>query len=88
MFNSAQRAHQNTLEALPIVNLMMLCSGLVYPRLAALLGATWVLGRFLYIEGYSSKGPSGRHLGSVVSHLGDLPLVVTTFMAAWELVMK
>ena len=63
MFNSAQRAHQNTLENLPIVNLMTIAGALTSPRLAALFGTTWVVGRFLYIHGYSTGGPSGRRLG-------------------------
>ena len=86
MFNCAQRAHQNTLEGLPIVNMMMLTSATVFPRAAAICGAIWCLGRFLYIHGYSTKGPSGRTLGGAVGHLGDFPLVIMTFMAAWKLV--
>ena len=85
-FNCTQRAHQNTLEGLPIVNLMMLTSATVYPLPAAAFGLVWVVGRFLYIQGYSSGGPDARMLGGIVSHLGDFPLVVTTFMAAHALI--
>ena len=85
MYNCAQRAHQNTLEGLPVVNLMMLSSATVYPRAAALFGFTWVVGRFLYIRGYTEGGPEGRRIGGIVSHLGDFPLLITTFCAAWHL---
>ena len=88
MFNCAQRAHQNTLESLPIVNFMTLTSALVYPRAAALFGFTWVLGRFLYIQGYSANGPDGRKLGGLISHLGDFPLFITTCMTAYTLIMS
>lgn len=88
MFNCAQRAHQNTLETLPIVNLMTLASSLLYPRVAALFGFTWVLGRFLYIHGYATNGPEGRTLGGIVSHLGDFPLFITTCMTAYTLIMS
>jgi len=85
-FNCAQRAHQNTLETLPIVNLMTLTSSLVYPLRAAVFGMTWVVGRFLYIQGYAENGPEGRRIGGLVSHLGDVPLFVTTCMAAYSLI--
>ena len=87
-FNCAQRAHQNTLETLPIVNLMTLSSALVYPRLAGMFGAFWVVGRFLYIHGYSENGPEGRMLGGVVSHLGDFPLFILTCVSAYQLIMS
>jgi len=86
-YNCAQRAHQNTLENLPMVNLMTLSSATVFPKTASIFGAIWVLGRFLYIRGYNSgKGPEGRMLGGLVSHLGDIPLLVTTFVAAWTMI--
>ena len=85
MFNSAQRAHQNTLENLPIVNLMTIAGALTSPRLAALFGTTWVVGRFLYIHGYSTGGPSGRRLGGGISHLGDIPLFFLTLYSIFKL---
>ncbi len=88
-YNCAQRAHQNTLENLPAVNLMMLSSATVYPQMSAIFGAIWCVGRFFYIRGYTSeKGPDARLMGAIISHLGDVPLLVTTFMAAWALVNR
>jgi len=87
LYNCSQRAHQNTLENLPIVNMMMLSSATVFPKTAAIFGAIWVVGRFLYIRGYNAgTGPEGRMLGGMVSHLGDMPLLVTTFVAAWTMI--
>ena len=54
LFNCAQRAHHNVLENYSSFLSAMLISGLVYPRLAAVLGAAWVLGRFVYAVGYTS----------------------------------
>ena len=37
--------------------------------------------------GYNAgKGPEGRMLGSLVSLAGDVPLLVTTFVAAWTMI--
>mmetsp|Transcript_1460 Transcript_1460/g.3766 ORF Transcript_1460/g.3766 Transcript_1460/m.3766 type:complete len:147 (-) Transcript_1460:5-445(-) len=86
-YNCAQRAHQNTLENLPAVNIMMLSSATVYPVTAAAFGAIWCVGRVLYIRGYTAEsGPDGRRFGALISHMGDLPLLITTFMAAWAMV--
>ena len=65
---------------------MTLTSSLVYPLRAAVFGMTWVVGRFLYIQGYAENGPEGRRIGGLVSHLGDVPLFVTTCMAAYTLI--
>ena len=75
-FNCAQRAHQNTLEGLPITAINMLACGTVYPLTSAALGAVWSIGRVLYIRGYATNGPDGRMVGALVSHLGDFPLML------------
>ena len=75
-FNCAQRAHQNTLEGLPITAINMLACGTVYPLTSAALGAVWSVGRIFYIHGYSTKGPEGRMVGALISHLGDFPLML------------
>jgi glutathione S-transferase len=45
LWNCAQRAHGNYLEAQPAVALSLLISGVQYPTTAATLGAVWTLGR-------------------------------------------
>ncbi|ETN39385.1 uncharacterized protein HMPREF1541_05608 [Cyphellophora europaea CBS 101466] len=66
VFNAAQRAHGNLLENMSQTVLMMLVGGLAYPRLAAAMGAGWVLCRALFAYGYvTSTKPhgKGRYLG-------------------------
>ena len=86
-FNCAQRAHQNTLESLGSVQLQGALVGLRYPVFAAACLALYAVGRVLYCIGYTRDGPSGRLIGGVVSHLGDLPLLVGTGYCAYALGM-
>lgn len=59
----AQRAHANFIENQPTALGALLISGLHFPVAAAVLGATWSVGRTLYLYGYtSSAGPKGRTL--------------------------
>lgn len=76
-----QRAHQNTLEGMPLVNISVAMAGLVYPITAAVCGGIWCLGRFLYIHGYSQGDPDKRFVGALISHLGDLPILFVVFGA-------
>jgi hypothetical protein len=60
---AAQRAHANFIENQPSALGALLISGLHFPVAAAVLGATWSVGRTLYLYGYtSSAGPKGRTL--------------------------
>ncbi|CDO73068.1 hypothetical protein BN946_scf185007.g122 [Trametes cinnabarina] len=74
VFNCTQRAHQNTLEVIPIVIGSTLIAGLSYPIAAAALCGTWTLTRILYTIGYSSGDPKKRNLGgaAVLSSLSAL----------------
>ncbi|PWN29255.1 membrane-associated proteins in eicosanoid and glutathione metabolism [Jaminaea rosea] len=76
-FNCCQRAHQNTLETLPLFLLTLLISGLRHPRLAVGLGATWLVGRVLYTVGYASGDPAKRMQGGLPSSLSYIGLVIT-----------
>ena len=78
-FNCAQRAHQNTVESMPLFLVELVLVGLFYPLFAASCGALWSVGRILYGYGYKTKGPDGRLIGSLISHLGDLPLQIAVF---------
>ena len=42
-------------------------------------GGLWSVGRILYGYGYAKNGPDGRLIGSLISHLGDLPLQIAVF---------
>jgi glutathione S-transferase len=59
-FNCAQRAHANFTENHTGAVIGMLVTGLVYPRLAATLGAVFTVGRIGYGIGYASGNPLGR----------------------------
>ena len=78
-FNCAQRAHQNTVESQALFLVELVVVGLFYPLFAASCGGLWSVGRILYGYGYKTKGPDGRLIGSLISHLGDLPLQIAVF---------
>ena len=61
-FNCAQRAHANYLENQPSVVAAMLVAGLQYPVTTAVLGATWIVNRYIFMVGYSKPewGPDGK----------------------------
>ena len=85
-FNCVQRAHQNTLESYSFVMLNMCLCGLVYPKTSAALGFIWVVGRVIYGAGYASGGPSGRTLGGIIAHLGDIPLVFLALKISYDMI--
>jgi len=66
-FNCAQRAHQNTLENVPLIVLSTLISAIHHPTYAAVGCGIWSFGRILYTLGYSTGEPSGRLVGSFAS---------------------
>ena len=78
-FNCAQRAHQNTVESQALFLVELVVVGLFYPLFAATCGALYSVGRILYGYGYAKNGPDGRLIGSLISHLGDLPLQIAVF---------
>ena len=55
---------------------LMVINGLFLPIYAAVFGFLWVTGRFIYGWGYANNGPEGRKCGSLISHLGDIPLLI------------
>ncbi|KAK4147106.1 uncharacterized protein C8A04DRAFT_9259 [Dichotomopilus funicola] len=81
-FNCAQRAHNNFTENLTPFLGALLIAGLKYPTLAASLGGAWSVSRVLFAIGYTSKGPSGRIVGSAAGSLINFTLVGTSVYAA------
>jgi len=80
LFNCAQRAHANFLEAQPSVVTTLLISGLRYPVLSAAMGASWVFFRVIYTLGYirpGYEGGKGRYRG--ILHM--VPHAALTIMA-------
>merc|ERR1711907_71898 len=68
-YNCAQRAHQNTAESMPTIQLLGALNGLLFPRFAAGCLAIYAVGRIVYGNGYVGGGPTGRKLGGILSHL-------------------
>jgi glutathione S-transferase len=62
-FNNAQRAHQNYLEALPLIITLVLVSGITYPRLAVFAAGLIIIGRQIYAGSYRKSGSKGRYNG-------------------------
>ncbi|KAK2461617.1 hypothetical protein APHAL10511_006080 [Amanita phalloides] len=84
-FNCAQRAHQNTLESLPIIITTSLIAGLKAPILTAVACAFWTIGRVSYTRGYITGDPKKR--GSVLyrlSYIGLAGLLLTSAYTAGE----
>ncbi|KAG6864708.1 hypothetical protein C0991_007747 [Blastosporella zonata] len=57
IFNCAQRAHQNTLENLPVIYATTLLTAVKYPIIAASACATWSVARVFYTRGYLTGEP-------------------------------
>ncbi|KAH9858363.1 membrane-associated proteins in eicosanoid and glutathione metabolism [Lenzites betulinus] len=65
VFNCTQRAHQNTLESIPIVVSSTLIAGLQYPVAAATMCGVYVVSRIFYTIGYSTGDPVKRNAGYI-----------------------
>jgi glutathione S-transferase len=85
-FNCVQRAHQNTLESWASVQVLTIVNGIVFPVTSAICNGIWVVGRFIYIQGYGTGDPDKRMLGAILSHVGDLPLLIMTFVSGYTLI--
>ncbi|KIJ66631.1 hypothetical protein HYDPIDRAFT_174655 [Hydnomerulius pinastri MD-312] len=72
LFNCAQRAHQNTLEHMPIILVTTLVTAVKYPVLAAAACGFWSLSRILYTIGYTTGDPAKRNTRGGI--LGEIPL--------------
>ncbi len=81
-FNLAQRAHQNTLEVTQYFLTFLLVAGLRLPAYAAVFGAIWVVGRFIYSIGYYYE-PKWRIPGYAIStYAGLVPLLALSIYSA------
>ncbi|OMJ17328.1 Microsomal glutathione S-transferase 3 [Smittium culicis] len=66
-FNNIMRVHQNYIEALPFAMAVVLVSGLFHPTQSALTALAYIVGRYVYANGYSSGGPEARLTGAKIS---------------------
>ncbi|KAF5312297.1 hypothetical protein D9619_002922 [Psilocybe cf. subviscida] len=92
-FNCAQRAHQNTLEYIPIAYVTTLVTATKFPVFAAGVLGWWSLSRIAYTRGYVTGDPQKRvNVIYISGSLGLLSsLVVSTYLAGgwlWEGISK
>merc|ERR1712212_722815 len=80
VFNCYQRAHQNTLERIPLFLILLLTAGLFNAKVTAAFGFLWLLARVIYAVGYYSGIPKNRIAGSLMSLLSEAPFLVMTFL--------
>jgi uncharacterized membrane protein YecN with MAPEG domain len=68
-FEKAFRIHGNTLEWLPLFLVSLWLFSYAYADMwAAIVGAVWIIGRFLYLTGYT-QAPEKRELGFAIQAL-------------------
>lgn len=88
LFERAYRIHMNTLEAFPVFFPALWLATVYFHRLGwlpAALGAVWIIGRILYMTGYTAD-PTKRGLGFGIASLAQLALVVLAIIGivtAW-----
>lgn len=72
VFNCVQRAHQNTLEQIPIFVALLLIVGVELPKFAAACGFIFVTSRFSYAYGYYTGNPKNRLNGEygIIGYFG------------------
>ncbi|CAD6893370.1 unnamed protein product [Tilletia controversa] len=88
IFNCTQRAHANTLEALPTFLFCTLIGGLKSPRTTSLLAGVWLFSRVLYTLGYASGEPKKRVQGAYLGTPALLGLLVTAGVTLFDLVQR
>ncbi|ELU09829.1 hypothetical protein CAPTEDRAFT_172925 [Capitella teleta] len=85
-FNCIQRAHQNSLEGHPSFLFLLIVGGLQYPKISAVLGHVYILGRIAFTLGYYTGEPDKRKCGGVIMHIAELLLLgCTTSFAGHQL---
>ena len=78
-FERAFRAHQNTLEqTLTFLPVLWLATIYSHEQTAAILGAVWLLARFVYLFGYL-KEASKRSTGFLISFVAFIGLLGMSF---------
>ncbi len=83
LFNCVQRGHQNSIEYMPTFFALLLIGGLQFPIAAAILGAIYNVGRFLYFQGYATGSAEARHAnGGRLHWLGLMGLIVCSIACA------
>lgn len=76
-FNSIQRGHQNTIENAPFFFAILVAASSKYPLYAGIAGLLYIVGRALYMYGYSQE-PKLRIYGAGLIYPSLLTLFVLT----------
>lgn len=84
-FNGVQRGHQNALENQPAFLALLLTAGMLYPATASLAGISYLLGRIVYMQGYSTGEPDKRMWGALPMYAGLLTLIGSSVVFAYNL---
>jgi glutathione S-transferase len=86
-FERVFRVQQNTLEWMPIfLPLLWLFAFYVRDWAAALLGLVWIVGRVMYIQGYSQAADK-RHRGFAVQAFTSIALLIGALIGiVWRMV--
>jgi glutathione S-transferase len=85
LFNCYQRAHQNTLEKIPLFLILLLVAGLFNAKIATILGFLWIISRVIYSFGYYSGKPKNRVAGSLMSLMVEVGLFTMLVLQAGQL---
>lgn len=83
-FNLIQRGHQNMIENAPFF-LALLLVAWPYPLFAGIAGLAYLIGRALYMYGYT-RGPSSRMYGAAFIYPSLLTLIALSGMSVWNVV--
>jgi glutathione S-transferase len=86
-FERTYRVQMNTLETLPVFLLcLFLFSFYVNEWVAALLGAVWIVGRFIYMQAYI-KAAEGRSMGFTIQGVAVIVLLLGSLLGVlWQLI--
>ncbi|THH18551.1 hypothetical protein EW146_g2459 [Bondarzewia mesenterica] len=84
-FNCKQRAHQNTLENMPVILTTTLITSLKYPKFAAAACGIWAFSRVFYTLGYATGDTKKRQRGGFGS-FALIALVASSGKAVYDLV--
>lgn len=81
-FERVFRVQMNTLEWLPIfLPALWIAAAYWDPRIIAAIGVVWIIGRFMYMEGYIAEAGK-RSMGFMVQGLATLALLIASVAGA------
>ncbi|KAG2337632.1 membrane-associated proteins in eicosanoid and glutathione metabolism [Suillus weaverae] len=86
LYNCAQRAHQNTIEHMPLIIVTTLATSMKHPVFAGYACGSWALSRVLYTLGYITGDPVKRNTrGGILGEFLVVGLLLSSTYTAFEL---